>query len=98
MAAQKIWQRARRLDRLQVSRATRWLRSGIRIIRCSSRAGQSCQLSGQRCRRIKHYVGPIHEVQKMSIPTESLYANITLTDVQLASAYYPILIDLAKHK
>jgi hypothetical protein len=34
----------------------------------------------------------------MSNPTESLYANITLTDVQLASAYYPILIDLAKHK
>ncbi|MDO8811625.1 MAG: hypothetical protein Q7J38_06310 [Gallionella sp.] len=30
--------------------------------------------------------------------TESFYANITLTDVQLASAYYPILIDLAKHK
>ncbi len=31
-------------------------------------------------------------------PTESLYANITLNDVQLAAAYYPILIDLAKHK
>jgi hypothetical protein len=31
-------------------------------------------------------------------PTESLYKNITLTDVQLASAYYPILIDLAKKK
>ena len=30
--------------------------------------------------------------------TESLYTNITLNDVQLASAYYPILIDLAKHK
>lgn len=29
---------------------------------------------------------------------ESLYTNITLNDVQLASAYYPILIDLAKHK
>lgn len=29
---------------------------------------------------------------------ESLYTNITLTDVQLASAYYPILVDLAKHK
>lgn len=28
----------------------------------------------------------------------SLYANITLKDVQLASAYYPLLIDLAKHK
>jgi hypothetical protein len=34
----------------------------------------------------------------MPIQTESFYANITLTDVQLASAYYPILIDLAKHK
>lgn len=34
----------------------------------------------------------------MSIQTESFYANITLIDVQLASAYYPILIDLAKHK
>ena len=31
-------------------------------------------------------------------PTESLYKNITLNDVQLASAYYPILIDLAKQK
>lgn len=33
--------------------------------------------------------------------TESLnsqYANVTLIDVHLASAYYPILIDLAKHK
>jgi len=30
--------------------------------------------------------------------TESLYANITLNDVQLAALYYPILIDLAKHK
>lgn len=27
-----------------------------------------------------------------------LYGNITLNDVQLAAAYYPILIDLAKHK
>ena len=26
------------------------------------------------------------------------YQNVTLIDVQLASAYYPILIDLAKHK
>ena len=31
-------------------------------------------------------------------PTESLYKNTTLNDVRLASAYYPILIDLAKHK
>jgi len=29
---------------------------------------------------------------------QSFYANVTLTDVQLASAYYPILVDLAKHK
>jgi len=29
---------------------------------------------------------------------ESPYKNITLTDVQLASAYYPILVDLARHK
>lgn len=29
---------------------------------------------------------------------EGLYANVTLTDVQLASAYYPILVDLAKRK
>ena len=34
----------------------------------------------------------------MPIQTESFYSNITLTDVQLASAYYPILIDLARHK
>ena len=34
----------------------------------------------------------------MPITTDSFYANVTLTDVQLASAYYPILVDLAKHK
>lgn len=38
------------------------------------------------------------ESPTMTAPTESLYKNITLNDVQLASAYYPILIDLAKHK
>jgi len=31
-------------------------------------------------------------------PTESLYKNVTLNDVQLASAYYPLLVDLARHK
>lgn len=41
---------------------------------------------------------PFTKVQQMPIQAESFYANITLTDVQLASAYYPILIDLAKHK
>jgi hypothetical protein len=30
--------------------------------------------------------------------SNSFYANVTLIDVQLASAYYPILVDLAKHK
>ena len=34
----------------------------------------------------------------MTDPTEGFYKNITLNDVQLASVYYPILIDLAKHK
>ena len=34
----------------------------------------------------------------MPEPLNSQYANVTLTDVHLASAYYPILIDLAKHK
>ncbi|XAZ48667.1 hypothetical protein AAHB44_19630 [Pseudomonas simiae] len=29
---------------------------------------------------------------------QGLYENITLIDVQLASVYYPILVDLAKHK
>lgn len=29
---------------------------------------------------------------------EGFYANVTLTDVLLASAYYLILVDLAKHK
>lgn len=37
-------------------------------------------------------------MKNMTPHTESFYANITLTDVQLASAYYPILIDLAKHQ
>jgi len=31
-------------------------------------------------------------------PKEGLYKNVTLNDVQLASAYYPILVDLARHK
>jgi len=34
----------------------------------------------------------------MTNASESLYKNITLNDVQLAAIYYPILIDLAKHK
>lgn len=34
----------------------------------------------------------------MAKGTEGFYKNITLNDVLLASAYYPILIDLAKHK
>ena len=34
----------------------------------------------------------------MSTPPKNQYPNVTLTDVQLASAYYPILVDLAKHK
>lgn len=29
---------------------------------------------------------------------QSLYANITLNDVQLAAIYYPILVGLARHK
>jgi hypothetical protein len=34
----------------------------------------------------------------MSDPIQPTYPNITVTDVQLASAYYPILIDLALRK
>jgi len=34
----------------------------------------------------------------MPAAQNSQYANVTLTDVQLASAYYPILVDLARHK
>lgn len=34
----------------------------------------------------------------MHDPKEGLYRNITLNDVQLAAAYYPILVELAKHK
>ncbi len=30
--------------------------------------------------------------------TKPIYEKVTLVDVQLASAYYPILVDLAKHK
>lgn len=33
-----------------------------------------------------------------STESEGLYPNITLNDIQLAGAYYPILIDLARHK
>ena len=33
----------------------------------------------------------------MTDPTQGLYKNITLNDVQLASTYYPILIDLVRH-
>lgn len=34
----------------------------------------------------------------MQDTNESLSKNITLNDVQLAAVYYPILIDIAKHK
>ncbi len=34
----------------------------------------------------------------MPRPFEAASANLTLIDVQLASAYYPILVDLARHK
>ncbi|TKF95342.1 hypothetical protein, partial [Vibrio sp. F13] len=34
----------------------------------------------------------------MEQQVQSLYANITLNDVQLAAIYYPILVDLARHK
>jgi hypothetical protein len=34
----------------------------------------------------------------MTAEFTSVYSNVTLTDVQLAEAYYPILVDLAKHK
>ena len=40
----------------------------------------------------------MHQGEHVTESTESLYKNITLNDVQLAAAYYPILIDLAKHK
>lgn len=29
---------------------------------------------------------------------QGFYENVTLIDIQLASVYYPILVDLAKHK
>ncbi len=34
----------------------------------------------------------------MPKPQQSQYTNVTLIDVQLASSYYPLLVDLAKHK
>lgn len=34
----------------------------------------------------------------MQKPQQSQYTNVTLIDVQLASSYYPLLVDLAKHK
>ena len=34
----------------------------------------------------------------MPKPKQSQYTNVTLVDVQLASSYYPLLVDLAKHK
>ena len=34
----------------------------------------------------------------MPKPKQSQYTNVTLVDVQLASSYYPMLVDLAKHK
>lgn len=34
----------------------------------------------------------------MQYPKEGLYKNITLNDLQLAAAYYPILVELAKNK
>jgi len=40
----------------------------------------------------------VNKGETMGQAIERLYKNITLTDVQLASAYYPILVDLARHK
>ena len=40
----------------------------------------------------------VFKVEIKTNPTENPYKNVTLNDVQLASVYYPILIDLAKHK
>lgn len=34
----------------------------------------------------------------MSQNNEGHYKDVTMTDIQLAAAYYPILIDLARHK
>jgi hypothetical protein len=34
----------------------------------------------------------------MPKPQQGQYTNVTLIDVQLASSYYPLLVDLAKHK
>lgn len=34
----------------------------------------------------------------MSNASDGFYKNVTLNDVQLASAYYPILVELARHK
>jgi hypothetical protein len=34
----------------------------------------------------------------MPNPQQSQYSNVTLVDVQLASSYYPLLVDLARHK
>lgn len=34
----------------------------------------------------------------MHNPSGTFYANVTVIDVQLAASYYPILVDLAKHK
>jgi hypothetical protein len=34
----------------------------------------------------------------MADATQGTYPNVTLNDVQLASAYFPILVDLARHK
>ena len=34
----------------------------------------------------------------MPTPVPPLYEKVTLIDVRLASAYYPILVDLARHK
>jgi hypothetical protein len=38
------------------------------------------------------------EGERVAKPSEGFYKNVTLNDVQLASAYYPILVELAKHK
>ena len=34
----------------------------------------------------------------MSDPVRTIYGEVTLIDVRLASAFYPILVELAKHK
>ncbi len=62
--------------------------------RCARSGNNSC--NAKYCGRENDY--STTKTTELMNSTKPIYEKVTLVDVQLASAYYPILVDLAKHK